>query len=141
MNLSSFYADTGFNHMTQTSSHTKPQSHAHRWLLAYDIRDPKRLQAVWRYLRKEGVPLQYSVYLLATTRVHLEQVMAKLRQLIDEREDDIRIYPINESTRIWGLGTQFDNDGNTLSDAFIDKLLQANTSTTSKEERGEELRF
>ncbi len=127
--------------MIHTPVQTTPQSHAQRWLLAYDIRDPKRLQAVWRSLRKEGVPLQYSVYLLAATRGQLDQVLSKLRQLIDEREDDVRIYPINESTKIWGLGSQFDNDGNTLSDAFIDKLVQTWTSEPSKEVQHEELRY
>jgi CRISPR-associated protein Cas2 len=127
--------------MTHTPAQTKPQSHAQRWLLAYDIREPKRLQAVWRYLRKEGVPLQYSVYLLAATRGQLDQVVSKLRQLIDEREDDVRVYPINESTRIWGLGTQFDNDGNTLCDAFIDKLLQTSTRETDEREQSEGLKF
>jgi CRISPR-associated protein Cas2 len=141
MNLNNFYAATGSKHMTHTPAQTKPQSHAQRWLLAYDISNPKRLQAVCRYLRKEGVPLQYSVYLLAATRGQLAQVMEKLRQLMDEREDDVRIYPINESTRIWGLGTQFDSDGNTLTDAFIDKLVQTKTSEPSKEAQREELKF
>ena len=53
--------------MTTPSTRTLPipHSHAQRWLLAHDIRDKKRLQKVWRYIRQEGVRLQYSVYLLA----------------------------------------------------------------------------
>ena len=99
-----------------------PHSHAQRWLLAHDIRDKKRLQRVWRYLRQEGVRLQYSVYLLAGTRHQVEAIIERLRELIDERADDVRIYPLTENTRIWGLGTQFNDDGNTLCDAFMDKL-------------------
>ncbi len=108
-----------------------PHSHSQRWLLAYDVREPKRLQRVWRYLRQEGVRLQYSVYLLAGDRAHVEQVIDKLRQLIDERADDVRIYPLTENTRIWGLGTQFDDDGNTLCDAYLDKLIQAEQHSTA----------
>lgn len=99
-----------------------PHSHAQRWLLAHDVRDKKRLQRVWRYLRQEGVRLQYSVYLLAGTRHQVEAIIERLREIIDERADDLRIYPMTANTRIWGLGTQFNDDGNTLCDAFIDKL-------------------
>ena len=102
-----------------------PHSHSQRWLLAHDIRDPRRLQRVWRYLRREGVRLQYSIYLLACTRNHIEEVMERLLQLIDEKSDDVRIYPLNENTRIWGLGAQFNDDGNTLCDAFIDKIIKS----------------
>lgn len=112
--------------MKHKKTHTLPipHSHAQRWLLAHDIRDPRRLQRVWRYLRQEGVRLQYSVYMLAGTRQQVETIIQRLRQLIDEREDDVRIYPLTENTRIWGLGTQFNDDGNTLCDAFMDKLKQ-----------------
>jgi CRISPR-associated protein Cas2 len=115
-----------------------PHSHAQRWLLAHDIRDPKRLQRVWRFLRQEGVRLQYSVYLLAGTRQHVENIIEQLRELIDEDADDVRIYPLTENTRIWGLGTQFNDGGNTLCDAFMDKLkalehdLEPSTPADSK---------
>lgn len=107
-----------------------PHSHAQRWLLAHDIRDKKRLQGVWRFLRLEGVRLQYSVYLLVGTRRHIEQIFERLRELIDEAADDVRIYPLTENTRIWGLGTQFNDDGNTLCDAFMDSLRQTDSHTS-----------
>lgn len=118
--------------MTTPSKRTQPipHSHAQRWLLAHDIRDKKRLQKVWRYMRQEGVRLQYSVYLLAGTRHQIEGIIDRLRELIDERADDVRIYPLTENTRIWGLGTQFNDDGNTLCDAFMDKLIQADIGAT-----------
>jgi CRISPR-associated protein Cas2 len=106
-----------------------PHSHAQRWLLAHDIRDKKRLQRVWRYLRQEGVRLQYSVYLLAGSRQQIEGIIERLRELIDERADDVRIYPLTENTRIWGLGTQFNDDGNTLCDDFMDKLRAVDHDT------------
>ncbi|WP_396434248.1 CRISPR-associated endonuclease Cas2 [Limnohabitans sp.] len=117
--------------MTKPSTRSLPipHSHAQRWLLAHDIRDKKRLQKVWRYLRQEGVRLQYSVYLLAGTRHQVEAILERLRELIDESADDVRIYPLTENTRIWGLGTQFNEGGNTLCDAFVDKLKQADIGT------------
>jgi hypothetical protein len=50
----------------------------------------------------------------------------------------VRIYPLTENTRIWGLGTQFNDGGNTLCDAFMDKLkalehdLEPSTPADSK---------
>ncbi len=119
-----------------------PHSSARRWLLAHDIRDKKRLHRVWRYLRQEGVRLQYSVYLLAGTPQHINNIVERLRDIIDERTDDVRIYPLTETTRIWGLGTQFNDEGNSLCDAFIDKLKQGEYETRLlKEEDGKELNF
>jgi len=112
-----------------------PHSHAQRWLLAHDIRDKRRLQRVWRFLRQEGVRLQYSVYLLAGTRQHVENIIDRLRDLIDEAADDVRIYPLTENTRIWGLGTQFNDDGNTLCDAFMDQLKRAAHDTEPSTEQ------
>ncbi len=109
-----------------------PHSHAQRWLLAHDICEPKRLQRVWRYLRQEGVRMQHSVYLLKGDREAIERVMEQLRNLIDERSDDVRIYPLTENTRIWGLGTQFNDGGNQLCDAFMDKLRERVQASTDQ---------
>lgn len=121
---------------------TMEYTHAQRWIVAHDICDPKRLQRVWRYLHKEGVRLQYSVYLLKGGRAEIELVMQRLRELIDERTDDVRFYPLTDSTRIWGLGSQFDDDGITLCDAMMDKFRQnvvQGTDAVSREAM--ELRF
>ncbi|MCX8517615.1 MAG: CRISPR-associated endonuclease Cas2, partial [Rhodoferax sp.] len=45
-----------------------PHSHATNWILAYDIREPRRLQKVGRFMQKEGMRLQYSVYMLKGSR-------------------------------------------------------------------------
>ena len=127
--------------MNRSPTQTTPHSHSQRWLLAHDIRDPRRLQRVWRYLRQEGVRLQYSVYVLAGTRHHIETVLAQLRTLIDEQADDVRVYPLNENTCIWGLGTQFDTDGNTLCDAFIDKMIQLDENTYGAKNPAHKLNF
>lgn len=118
-----------------------PHSHAQRWLMAYDIRDPKRLQRVGRYMNKEGLRLQFSVYVLKGSREQVEQVMEQLRQLIDEKFDDVRIYPLTEKTRIWGLGTQFADGENTLSDAYMDKIIQPQSEETTEDQARKGLSF
>lgn len=100
-----------------------PCSHGQRWLLAHDIKDKKRLQRVWRYLSQEGVRLQYSVYVVAGSRAHLEGVLERLRELVDAKVDDVRVYPLTSNTRIWGLGSQFVEGENTLIDEFVDTLI------------------
>lgn len=112
-------------HKTPAPLHS--HSHSQRWILAHDIRDPRRLQRVWRYLSRQGVRLQYSVYLLSGTHLQMDKLLADLRLLIDETADDVRLYPLTENTRIWGLGKQFDDDGNTLTDALVDKMIQPDT--------------
>ncbi len=99
----------------------KPDS-TERWLVAYDIADPRRLQKVGRHMRKEGLALQYSVYLVRGNKVKIDMLLDELSALIDRRADDIRAYPLGENVRIWGLGKQFDEGGNTLSDDVLDRL-------------------
>ncbi len=100
-----------------------------RWLLAYDIADPRRLKKIGRHMRKEGFALQYSVYLVVGNKAHVDLLLEQLSALIDPRADDIRAYPLGENVRIWGLGTQFDEGGNTLSDDVVDRLRVASMET------------
>ncbi len=78
------------------------QKHLH--LVAYDISDPKRLLDVRRYLKKLGLPLQYSVFLLYITPEQKRQVVWHLNRLINPRYDDVRIYPLpqNPEWQWWG---------------------------------------
>lgn len=112
--------------MTKSDHNPTPLAHSHakHWLLTHDIRDPKRLSRVWRYLRKEGVRMQHSIYFLTGDRHQLEKVIEQVQLLIDEQADDVRIYPLTENTRIWGLGTQFGDGENLLCEAFMDKIKQ-----------------
>jgi CRISPR-associated protein Cas2 len=67
------------------------------YLVAYDIRAPRRLARVHRALSKVGYRLQYSVFAVDLDDRGLEQLAARLRRLISEKEDDVRFYlvPIN----------------------------------------------
>jgi len=106
----------------------KPDS-TERWLVAYDIADPRRLQKVGRHMRKEGVALQYSVYLVRGNKAKIDLLLNELSALIDLRADDIRAYPLGENVRIWGMGKQFNEGDNTLSDEVLDRLRVASMET------------
>lgn len=66
------------------------------WMVCYDISDPKRLIRVHRCLKKEGVPVQYSVFMLHATQGGMIRVLTKLAAIIDADRDDIRAYPVPE---------------------------------------------
>ncbi|MBS1202604.1 MAG: CRISPR-associated protein Cas2 [Chromatiaceae bacterium] len=80
----------------------KPQT----FLLAYDIADPERLVRVHRSCKQWGVPIQYSVFLVPLTPAGMRGLIAGLRSLIDERADDIRVYPIPARAEIEQYGRQ-----------------------------------
>lgn len=99
-----------------------------RWILCYDIRDPRRLQRVHRYVSKHGLPLQYSAFLLKGNRETIERILAGLRPYLDERVDDVRCYPLGKDTRIWGLGRQFTDGPAVLTDEILDRLIVEDTA-------------
>lgn len=63
-----------------------------QWLVCYDIRDKKRLSHVFRFLKKQGVPVQYSVFLVDASAVKMRRMLVELGLLIDPRSDDVRAY-------------------------------------------------
>jgi CRISPR-associated protein Cas2 len=74
------------------STHQKAQ-----WLVNYDIADPKRLARVFKYLKKEGIPMQYSVFSVEASNAKMGAIMAHLATLIDARDDDVRAYRLPEN--------------------------------------------
>jgi len=74
------------------------------YLLAYDIRDPRRLGRIFRYCKRRGLHVQYSIFLLRLTEHELRRVEADLKRLIDRRMDDVRIYPVPSSPQWVQLG-------------------------------------
>lgn len=65
-------------------------------IICYDICCPRRLGRIHRYLKRVACPLQYSVFMFTGTAVQLERCLARLSELMDPREDDIRAYPLPE---------------------------------------------
>lgn len=63
-----------------------------RWIVTYDIADPRRGVRVHRYMKSQGVPLQYSVFIVEASAARMRQVMLALEDLIDPGSDDVRAY-------------------------------------------------
>ena len=83
----------------------------HWYLLSYDIASPRRLQRIHRLLRQQGIPLQYSVFLLHCTLQDALGVMGTLDDMIDEHTDDIRLYPVSRQMDCVTMGAGQLGDG------------------------------
>lgn len=80
-------------------------AHQRNWLLCYDIRCPKRLARVHRICSRYGLAVQYSVFYLEVSSTELQMLEAELAQVIDNKCDDIRIYPVAGLDRALLFGT------------------------------------
>jgi len=60
-----------------------------RYLVSYDISNPKRLRRVARALEGFGVRLQYSVFECALDELRLEKLRAELHPLLNHGEDQV----------------------------------------------------
>lgn len=93
------------------------------WLLAYDIANPRRLQRAYAQAKRHGTRLQYSGYAVSLTDAQLAQLIDKLRTIIDERHDDIRIYHVPSRCRVWTLGRQAMPEGVEVDAELAARLL------------------
>lgn len=62
-----------------------------RYLVAYDIADPRRLRLVHACVTGHGTPLQYSVFVCDLTDIELIGLRTKLRDIIHHTADSIAI--------------------------------------------------
>ncbi len=76
------------------------------YLICYDIADPKRLAKVHRFLKTQGLPLQYSVFTVVLKRKSLLKLLANLEKLIHLKQDDIRCYRLPLTIKVSLLGRQ-----------------------------------
>lgn len=74
------------------------------WLIAYDIADPKRLKRIHRYLKRDAMPVQYSLFVARASAARIGAVWAGLAGLIDEKRDDVRIYLVPSTPSVAVLG-------------------------------------
>ncbi len=75
-----------------------------RWLIAYDVVKPARLQRIYRLLCGHALPFQESVFLLVGNPVDYDRCMAELLPLLDKRADDVRVYPLPKGGLCRALG-------------------------------------
>jgi CRISPR-associated protein Cas2 len=80
-----------------------------RFLLMYDIRQPRRLRRVHEVAVDYGERLQYSVYICDLTRQELVKLRARLREELNLLEDSVSIFDLGPTsgrtaTRVEHLG-------------------------------------
>ena len=75
-----------------------------KYLVCYDICDPGRLNRVFKAVKAIGVHTQYSVFLCSFTWPELQELKARLSRIINQDEDDIRIYPLPAGEKIIAIG-------------------------------------
>lgn len=63
----------------------------HRYLVCYDIADPKRLRAVFKKMHGFGDPVQYSVFRCDLSPAERVLLIEALHRLINHREDRVMI--------------------------------------------------
>lgn len=76
-----------------------------RWVIAYDIRCPRRLARVHRLVARQALPIQYSVFCARLSRSQAHVLAAEIDELI-KPEDDVRLYALGENPwyRWYGAG-------------------------------------
>jgi len=93
------------------------------YLIAYDIADPRRLSRVHRTLKKQGLPVQYSVFTVVLKRKALLRFLESINQLIMPAEDDVRFYRLPEHIDIKALGRQYFPEDVMLFTGGINRLV------------------
>ncbi len=67
-------------------------NHLTRYLVCYDICDPKRLRRVHRLIRDWGLPIQFSIFEIEVNKIQLNRVIKELTALMDIAEDKVIFY-------------------------------------------------
>lgn len=93
------------------------------YLIAYDIANPRRLSKVHRILKKQGLPVQYSVFTVVMTRPRLLRLLECIEQQIDIKEDDVRCYRLPDHSDTVTLGKQFFPKDVMLFTGGMDRIL------------------
>ncbi len=65
-----------------------------RYLLAYDIRQPRRLRRVHKVAKDFGDPLQYSVFVCDLTKVELLALRSALLEEMHLDQDSVGIFDL-----------------------------------------------
>ena len=72
-----------------------------RFLVAYDIRDPSRLHRIHRFMKGQGEPLQYSVFLCDLAPMERALMKERLEELINHEDDQILILRVGPLEGNW----------------------------------------
>ena len=75
-----------------------------KYLIGYDISDEKRLQKIYKRMTEFATPIQYSVFLFEGNVAHLQKGLNKVLDILNKKEDDLRVYPLPAKGNQWQLG-------------------------------------
>jgi len=79
------------------------------FIISYDISDSKRLQRLARRLEKVAMRIQYSVFFCASvTQTDLFAIIEDINEVINQDEDDVRIYHILDAGIALGQAVDLD---------------------------------
>ncbi len=67
-----------------------------RYLVAYDIRDPKRLRKIHKTLVGYGWSMQYSVFICDLDRIELMSMKTDLGDIIHHSEDSVAMIDLGD---------------------------------------------
>lgn len=76
----------------------------HWYLLTYDVCCPRRLQRVCRFLKKHGVPVQHSVFLIRTHAPGIEAIQSDCSEILNLQEDELAIVRTDTPDQLWRYG-------------------------------------
>ena len=93
------------------------------YLIAYDIAEPRRLGRVHRILKKQGLPVQYSVFTVVMKRKALLGLLIEINARINVCEDDVRCYRLPDNSETVMLGKQFFPEDVMLFTRGVNRLL------------------
>ena len=89
-----------------------------KWLVTYDIADPRRLARLFKLLKKQGVPVQYSVFLVEASTAKMGNLIVQIAKMVDKEADDVRAYRLPERTWKVTLGASILPEGVMLNGGF-----------------------
>lgn len=75
-----------------------------QYLIGYDIANPKRLQKIHKRMTAFSTPIQYSIFLYEGNIENLHKCLNKVLTIFNEKEDDLRVYPLPTHSKQWQLG-------------------------------------
>lgn len=106
------------------------------WVVTYDIREPRRLVRLHRFLRRCALPVQYSVFVLRESPARVGQLAREIEERIDPKVDDVRIYRVTEPVDAVVLGRSMLPPDILLVNGHSDLLMGSPTGTVKRETRG-----
>ena len=74
------------------------------YLIAYDIREPRRLRRVHRVLKRRALPVQESVFFFQGHEGALRRLLDEVAAAMHLGEDDLRAWPVDRLGDAWMYG-------------------------------------